>query len=80
MRRVEVTVSVTGYTVAVARTGAGAAVVAGRRRDRIHSTASRVTTSASAIRNRAATQASTLVIECATENRSIAEPAPWLAA
>ena len=30
--------------------------------------------------NSAATQASTLVIECAMENRSIAGPAPWLVA
>ena len=52
----------------------------GRRRDRIHSTARRVTTSASAIKNSAATHASTLVTECAAENRSIAGPDPWLAA
>jgi DNA-binding transcriptional LysR family regulator len=77
---VEETVSVTGYTVAVARTGAGAAAEAGRRLERSHSTASRVTTSASAIRNRAATQASTLVIEWATENRPIAGAAPWVVA
>ena len=75
------TVRVTSYTVAAAGTAARApALVAGRRRDRAHSTASRVTTSASAIRNSAATHASTLVIKWLTENRSIAGAAPWLVA
>ena len=61
-------------------TRAADGAAAGRRLDRSQSTASRVPTSASAIMNRAATQASTLVIECAIENRPIAGPAPWLVA